>query len=359
MEKFHLSATATAPSLWNTRDARGFARSWRLSSSCQLVGKALITWIVSQPPRPTAMPEGKLRRWQGSQNAGRATAAWSTITRRPSDVALHRAMEFRSWRKGARFHPIHSPRGAMQVVNIGTAGWGISRASAEAFPRNGSGLERYATRFKVAEINSSFHRAHRPSTWARWRDSSPANFRFSVKLPKRITHELKLEDCAASLDQFLAEAHILKEKLAVLLIQLPPKLEFNLQVASHFFDDLTLKSSASLACEPRHPSWFGAEAEALLDQHQISRVAADPAVCPAASQPGGWTGLRYWRLHGSPVMYRSSYADRVHSYAELLLQEAGAHRQTWCIFDNTASSAAMSDALALSEEIEMLRGNRR
>ncbi|ANI79416.1 MULTISPECIES: DUF72 domain-containing protein [Sphingobium] len=242
----------------------------------------------------------------------------------------------------------------MQAINIGTAGWSISRASAEAFPSEGSGLERYASRFKVAEINSSFHRSHRPSTWARWRDNSPEGFLFSVKLPKRITHELKLLDCAAPLDQFLAEAHILERKLAVLLVQLPPKLEFKLEVASRFFSDLSSSSSASIACEPRHPSWFEAEAEALLNQHQIARVGADPAVCPAAAYPGGWNGLRYWRLHGSPVMYRSSYADRVHSYAALLHQETAAHRQTWCIFDNTASSAAVSDALALMDEVEKL-----
>jgi uncharacterized protein YecE (DUF72 family) len=247
-----------------------------------------------------------------------------------------------------------SCRRIKQPVHIGTAGWSISRASAEDFPRDGAGLQRYATRFRASEINSSFHRSHRPSTWARWRDSTPADFRFSAKLPKCITHELKLQDCSSVLDQFLAEASELEQKLAVLLVQLPPKLEFDPQVASGFFSDLTSKSPAFVACEPRHPSWFGAEAEALLNQHRIARVAADPAVCPAASHPGGWAGLRYWRLHGSPVMYRSSYADRVSYYAEQLLRQAEADGQIWCIFDNTAASAAISDALALSDALEKI-----
>ncbi|QPI73366.1 DUF72 domain-containing protein [Sphingobium sp. Cam5-1] len=242
----------------------------------------------------------------------------------------------------------------MQTINIGTAGWSISRASAEAFSSVGSGLDRYASRLKVVEINSSFHRSHRPSTWARWRESSPADFRFSVKLPKRITHELKLVDCAAALDQFLAQAHILEEKLAVLLVQLPPKLEFAAETAHRFFSDLKSRSPALVACEPRHPSWFLSEAEALLEQHEIARVAADPAICRAAARPGGWIGLRYWRLHGSPVMYRSSYGDRVSSYADRLLAHAEADGQTWCIFDNTASPAAISDALALSNAVEKI-----
>ncbi|WP_461160393.1 DUF72 domain-containing protein [Sphingobium sp. TomMM35A] len=99
----------------------------------------------------------------------------------------------------------------MRLVHIGTAGWSISRASAEDVPSDGASLERYATRFRASEINSSFHRSHRPSTWARWRDSTPADFRFSVKLPKRITHELKLQDCSSVLDQFLAEASELEQ----------------------------------------------------------------------------------------------------------------------------------------------------
>ena len=76
----------------------------------------------------------------------------------------------------------------MTAIKIGTAGWSIPRQNSDSFRANGSALERYATRFAVVEINSSFHRPHRSSTWERWRDSVPAAFRFSVKLPKQITH---------------------------------------------------------------------------------------------------------------------------------------------------------------------------
>lgn len=239
----------------------------------------------------------------------------------------------------------------MHKVNIGTAGWSIPRQAANAFPSEGSGLERYATRFNAVEINSSFYRPHRLSTWSRWRDSASPDFHFSVKMPKHITHERKLVDSSEALDQFLEQVHMLGEKLAVLLIQLPPKLEFSDHVASRFFEALTSRSSALVACEPRHPGWFTPPADALLTQHRIARVAADPAICPAAARPGGWPGLSYWRLHGSPAIYRSSYADRVDSYAELLKQEQ-ASRQTWCIFDNTASSAAVGDARALMDALE-------
>lgn len=239
----------------------------------------------------------------------------------------------------------------MSPFRIGTAGWSIARDAADRFPEEGTGLERYAARFNCAEINSSFHRPHRASTWERWRDSVPDSFRFSVKVPKRITHELKLIGVEEALDTFLGEAGALGGKLGVLLVQLPPKLAFDSDVTNGFFSALAMRSPAAIACEPRHESWFAGEADALLRELRVSRVAADPARCDGAGDPGGWRGLSYWRLHGSPVIYRSSYADRIATYEQALRSEAAAGRDTWCIFDNTASSAATSDALALTDAL--------
>jgi uncharacterized protein YecE (DUF72 family) len=238
----------------------------------------------------------------------------------------------------------------LSIPRIGTAGWSIPRPLAGRFPAAGSALQRYAARFPVVEINSSFHRPHRASTWQRWRDEVPAAFRFSVKLAKTITHQRKLLDYEEELDRFAAEVGMLGDKLAVVLVQLPPKLAFDADLARGFFAALAARCDAAIACEPRHPSWFEAEPEALLIEHRIARVAADPAVCEGAARPGGWRGLSYWRLHGSPAMYRSSYADRLAAYAAALADEA-AERETWCIFDNTASSAATGDALALTEAL--------
>ena len=237
------------------------------------------------------------------------------------------------------------------TIKIGTAGWSIPRDIAGEFAADGSALERYASRFDAAEINSSFHRPHRFSTWERWRDSVPADFRFSVKLPKTVTHQAKLTDCGALLDEFLAQAAILGEKLAVLLVQLPPKLELDPAVASAFFTDLGRRTEAQVACEPRNATWFTDEADALLRELRVARVAADPAICAAAARPGGWPDLAYWRLHGSPVVYRASYADRIEHYADALSAADVSAAERWCIFDNTASSAGAGDALALASAL--------
>ncbi|HEX5239348.1 MAG TPA: DUF72 domain-containing protein [Sphingomicrobium sp.] len=237
------------------------------------------------------------------------------------------------------------------AVNVGTAGWTIPRQNAEEFPIEGSSLERYAQRLPVVEINSSFHRPHRSSTWERWRDSVPESFRFSVKLPRTITHHAKLVDCSDLLQRFLDQVHLLGDKLGVLLVQLPPKLEFDPQTAASFFAELRSRSPALVACEPRNPSWFSSEVSALLERQHIARVAADPAVSEEAMFPGGWPGLRYWRFHGSPAIYRSSYLEcipQMSGLIELFAEDA----YSWCIFDNTASSAALSDALSMARQFK-------
>ena len=81
----------------------------------------------------------------------------------------------------------HAGRAA-KAKRIGCAGWSIPKAHAGAFPAVGTALERYAQVFDCVEINSSFYRSHRPSTYERWAASVPDHFRFSVKMPKQITH---------------------------------------------------------------------------------------------------------------------------------------------------------------------------
>ena len=161
-------------------------------------------------------------------------------------------------------------------MHIGTAGWSLPRATADAFPGAGTHLERYARVLTCAEINSSFYRSHRPEVYARWAGQTPR-------------------------------------------------------------------------------SWFAPAADRLLVAARVGRVAADPARLDAAALPGGWLGpegngagaVVYYRWHGSPRTYWSTYS------ADWLLARAAelrrwpAHADCWCIFDNTASGAAASNALGL------------
>src|SRR5690348_575123 len=91
------------------------------------------------------------------------------------------------------------------VARVGIAGWSLRREHQPLFDEGASHLARYATRFDAVEINSSFYRRHRAATYARWAASVPQTFRFSVKVPKAITHAARLADPAAALDEFISD----------------------------------------------------------------------------------------------------------------------------------------------------------
>ena len=148
-------------------------------------------------------------------------------------------------------------------------------------PGRGRHIERYARVLRCAEINSSFHRSHRPAIYERWAAQTPADFRFSVKLPRAITHEGRLRNARAPLRAFFAEAAGLGDRLAVVLVQLPPSFSFEAAPARRFFAVLGELFAGAVVCEPRHASWFTASADRVLVALRVGRVAADPARWPA------------------------------------------------------------------------------
>lgn len=238
---------------------------------------------------------------------------------------------------------------------IGCAGWAIPKASSGRFPGNGSHLQRYAQVFNGVEINSSFYRSHQPATYARWAASVPERFRFVVKMPRTISHQARLFECGTTLQAFLGEVHQLGSKLGCLLLQLPPSLAYSASVALPFFKMLRHLHQGPVALEPRHASWFVQSVDRQLKDHDISRVAADPARLPRAAVPAGDPAMQYLRLHGSPRVYYDSYSDATLCRISLKLCRPASHTaQRWCIFDNTALGHATSNALDM---IDYLRND--
>src|ERR1043165_5217351 len=113
---------------------------------------------------------------------------------------------------------------------VGCAGWSLPAATRSMFGAGDSMLARYATRFNATEINSSFHRPHKRETYVRWAAIVPAEFRFSAKLPRTITHDARRRGAGRDLDRFAGEVDGLGRKLALLLVQLPPSLPFEARV---------------------------------------------------------------------------------------------------------------------------------
>jgi uncharacterized protein YecE (DUF72 family) len=243
------------------------------------------------------------------------------------------------------------------TVFIGTAGWSLPKADQPRFPGEGTHLQRYARVLGAAEINSSFYRPHRPETYARWAASVPDPFRFSVKLPKTITHERRLLDCEELLAAFLDQVQGLGEKLGCLLVQLPPSLGYHASFAGAFFAVLRALHDGSVALEPRHATWFTSDAADAMREYGVARVAADPARVPAAATPGGAREVVYYRLHGSPRVYYSRYDG---AYLDSLAAEIDSAAQSadavWCIFDNTAAGCAIPNGLDLVERLQASAG---
>lgn len=239
---------------------------------------------------------------------------------------------------------------------IGTAGWTLPKQylplfSALAEGAKPSHLARYASRLPCVEINSSFHRPHRRSTWERWAAATPDDFRFAVKVPRAVTHTAELVNTGGALFEFFDAVRALGHKLGPVLVQLPPKLAFDEGVAQHFFAALRELHQGGVVLEPRHASWFSARPDRLMRRLQIARVAADPPKgSKAAAQPGGWLGLCYWRLHGAPRTYYSNYDDHwLRTFAERLqlIEGCSGETQAWIIFDNTALGHATANAIWL------------
>jgi len=203
----------------------------------------------------------------------------------------------------------------------------------------------------AAEINSSFYRSHAPATYRRWAASTPEHFRFAVKVPKRITHEQGLRDADELFARFLDESDGLGDRRGPLLVQLPPSAAFDRVVASCFFAMVRRQYQGPVVCEPRHATWSTAPAIDLMLEHRVSGVAADPSRVPEAGEPSGWPRLVYFRWHGSPRVYWSSYDTGALARLAARVRDRVGDADVWCIFDNTASGAAIENAWELQSAL--------
>jgi uncharacterized protein YecE (DUF72 family) len=235
----------------------------------------------------------------------------------------------------------------IEGVWIGCAGWTLPRESIAGFPGSGTHLERYGRVFPAVEINTTFYRPHRPETFERWAASVPDGFRFSLKTHRAITHFRRLKNTDQLLARFFEASARLGRRRGPVVVQLPPTLGYEEDVARGFFRTLRRLYPGPVACEPRHPSWFVPAVESLLEEFEIARVAADPPRARVDARPGGWPGLAYFRLHGSPRMYFSPYDDTFLTALARRVRRLRREAEVWVIFDNTATPAAVDNARSL------------
>ncbi|OBK25655.1 DUF72 domain-containing protein [Mycobacterium asiaticum] len=239
------------------------------------------------------------------------------------------------------------------TVRIGTSGWSYDHW-ADVLYRPGlpaaKRLLRYVEVFDTVELNASFYRWPKDSTFAGWRDRLPEGFTMSVKAHRGLTHYRRLGSPEPWIERFERCWQALGDRRGVLLVQLHPEQQR---------DDARLDAFLSLlppyirtAVELRHPSWNAPDVFALLEKHRAAYVVmsgANLACVPRAS-----TDLVYVRMHGpEPAsMYTGSYtAADLRWWAERIMDWRNESRDVWVYFNNDLGGHAVRNALSLREHL--------
>jgi uncharacterized protein YecE (DUF72 family) len=161
-------------------------------------------------------------------------------------------------------------------VYVGTSGYNYPEWRGTFYPEKFSTnkmLAYYAERFRTVEINYTFYRMPTEKLLKSWADGTPDNFSFTLKAPKRITHDAKLQRCEDNLQAFCRSAVTLGPKLGVLLFQLAPNFKRNTEVLKAFLD--LLPEGTRAAFEFRHASWFEADVFEALRARNMALCIAD------------------------------------------------------------------------------------
>ena len=163
-----------------------------------------------------------------------------------------------------------------ETVWIGTSGYSYPEWKGSFYPQELSASKRlpyYSARFSTVEINNTFYRMPSDKVLDNWASATPEGFAFTLKAPRRITHDARLRDCADLVDTFCTRARTLGPKLGVLLFQLPPYFRVNLDTFDAFLE--SMPTGVRAAFEFRHKSWFSEELYSRLRSRNLALCISD------------------------------------------------------------------------------------
>lgn len=235
---------------------------------------------------------------------------------------------------------------------IGTSGWSYYSFKNIFYPpdlKTKDWLKFYSQYFNTVEINVTFYRTPRASTFKKWYEETPSNFVFSIKAPKIITHIKRLREVEESLELFLKSLSPLKEKARVLLFQLPPSLPYDRTLMEKFLKKIHIESYRC-AIEIRHKSFHNEEFAELLRKHKVCLCFSD-----CGSRYPSWYEVQtadflYLRLHGSPKLYVSNYEEEELDRIANLIKRFRVE-EVYVYFDNTSLGYAVKNALIIKEKL--------
>lgn len=234
--------------------------------------------------------------------------------------------------------------------HIGTSGWQYPHWKGTFYPediKSADQLHFYSRSFDTLELNVTFYRQVKETTFHKWYGIVPEGFLFSVKMSRFITHIKRLRADDESMRRFLSGAATLGEKLGIILIQLPPSMKFDRPLCEEFLG--RLDASHRYTVEARNKSFVCDDFFALLRERGVAWCIADSAGrFPYHEEVTA--GFIYIRLHGSDLLYASDYRD-----AELLAWRdriRAWNKETFVYFDNDFHGYAAKNALALKSMLD-------
>ena len=202
-------------------------------------------------------------------------------------------------------------------------------------------FEYYCQHFNTLEVNNTFYRFPEVSNLQSWFQRSPENFIFTVKATKTITHLKPFTDTEAIIQDFYAT---IKEgfssKLGSVLFQLPPRLEYSEATLEKII--LQLDTSFLNVLEFRHPSWWNQEVYRKLQAHHI--VFSGISYPDLPNDVVSNTDTLYYRFHGLPKLYFSSYDPAFLRHVALLIKDDQKVKKAFLYFNNTAAAGALDNA---------------
>jgi len=230
---------------------------------------------------------------------------------------------------------------------IGCSGWHYEHWRGFYYPQElpkAKWLSFYARQFTTVELNNSFYRVPSEKAFSNWRESTPEDFIFAVKVSRFITHIKRLRNLGTAVENFLSRAAFLKEKLGPLLYQLPPSMKRNDELLQNFLSSLAPRYRHVI--EFRHESWIDEAVFDILRTHNVGLCVFDmPGFsCPLVAT----SDFAYVRFHGSEDLYSSCYSDEeLSQWAQRIARLGQNVKASYIYFNNDAEAFAVKNAMTL------------
>lgn len=244
----------------------------------------------------------------------------------------------------------------MADFRIGCSGFLYDHWRGNFYPENlpkTHWFEYYSRRFSTVELNVTFYRIPEKETFVKWYSLTPEGFLFSLKGSRFITHVKKLKDCSEPLDVFFSRALVLKEKLGVILWQLPPNFSVDMERLENFLEALKAYNGRN-TFEFRNKTWINKKVINLLKKNNVALCMADyPDFLNKLPITADFV---YIRRHGKDGSYATCYSlDSLKEDAKTIKSYLKQKKDTFIYFNNDASGYAPKNAIELISLLDKKR----